>query len=320
MSDSNNTRSHHTDKGHAAEQGDDSGGLREQVREAMDARDTSQRKLGKELGFSASAVNKWLDGKYTGDNAKVAAAAETWLAKRATRGTRKESFVETPTSERILAALSHAQLIGDMVAVYGGPGVGKTSAVRHYQHEQPERVWVATMTPASAGLVSALETVSDAIHLRDVGGGARRLSGAIQARVAGTRGLLIIDEAQHLSMHAVNQLRSIHDATDIGLAFVGNENSFSRLTGGQRVANYTQIHSRIGMRVFLPRPTAEDVVIIARAWGVTDKDAIEFLRRVAAKPGALRAATKLLRLILLRRGKVTVETLRTACQALGAEV
>src|ERR1035437_1267786 len=52
----------------------------------------------------------------------------------------------------------------------------------------------------------------------------------------GTGGLLVIDEAQHLSVAALDQIRSIHDATDLGIALVGNQQVYARLTGGNRAA------------------------------------------------------------------------------------
>ena len=39
----------------------------------------------------------------------------------------------------------------------------------------------------------------------------------------GREGLLIIDEAQHLLLPALESLRSIHDATACGLVLMGNE-------------------------------------------------------------------------------------------------
>jgi len=41
---------------------------------------------------------------------------------------------------RVLAALAYAQIAGDIAIIYGGAGVGKTSAGRHYGQTSPKRV------------------------------------------------------------------------------------------------------------------------------------------------------------------------------------
>jgi DNA transposition AAA+ family ATPase len=231
-----------------------------------------------------------------------------------------EPFIETPTSEKIASALSYAQVYGDMVCIYGGAGVGKTRTIAHVARTY-RNVFVASMTPASAGLVSALEVVAEAVGAPEVGGGARRLSRAIRAQLmVAPQALLIIDEAQHLSLSAIEELRSIHDATDCGLALVGNETVYTRLTGGSRAAHFAQIFSRIGMRLFVAAPQPGDVRALAASWGVKNADAVALLEQVAARPGALRGVHKAIRSASRSKREVTVEALQRALATLGAEV
>lgn len=294
---------------------------------AIQGRDgLTQRKLAAAIGIAPSTLSEWLGGTYKGDEDAIRKLVSTWLESRQETNARAvasaSDFVETPTAEKICSALAYCKAAGDMVCVYGGPGIGKTRSIAHFRQMYPANVWVATMTPASSGLVSALEVIGEAVGLAECTGGARRMSNAIRKQVAGTHGIIIIDEAQHLSMAAIEELRSIHDATGVGLALVGNETSYARLTGGSRAASYAQIFSRIGMRLFVHRPERGDVRAIAAAMGVTDDGAIDFMARMAARPGALRGMLKALRLVLRQSGPqgVTVDSLRAACHLLGAEV
>ncbi|MES8361962.1 AAA family ATPase, partial [Cutibacterium acnes] len=155
----------------------------------------------------------------------------------------------------------------------------------------------ATMTPAMASVVTALEEIAEAVGAGlSSGGGAAKVHRSICRRVTGTLGLLVIDEAQHLSVAALDQLRSIHDATGIGIALVGNEAVYARMTGGNRAAYLDRLYSRIGRKVRLARATAEDVRVILDAWGVRETDCRAQLVDIASKPGALRGLTKVLRL------------------------
>lgn len=229
----------------------------------------------------------------------------------------RKTFVETPAALGILGALAHAQAAGDMVCVYGAPGAGKTRTIAHYRHGY-EHVWVATITPASAAVVPALEEVAEACGVH-AGGGARALSRAIRNKVAGLDGLIIIDEAQHLSIAAVEELRAIHDATGVGLALVGNESVYARLTGGSRAAAYAQLFSRLGLRHWVKKPSPEDVRAIAAKWRVRDARALALLERIAARPGALRGVVKVLSLAT-GEGTPTYDRVRAAADVLGAEV
>jgi DNA transposition AAA+ family ATPase len=275
--------------------------LREQVQAVMQ-RDKrfSQSIVAKEAGISATTLNQWLNGKYLGDNEGIDAKLRIWLdaeqARRAAGGAMPEepSFVVTPTGSRILGALAYAQMAGDIAVVHGNAGVSKTSTSKHYRDSSPN-VWIVTMSPSTAGVVTALEEICDALGLSP-GGGARKMAKAICRRVRDTHGLLIIDEAQHLSVAALDEIRSIHDATSIGVALVGNDGVFARMAGGRNAQQLDRLHSRVGKRLRLQQSTEADIVALIKAWGITDSKCHPTLISIARSAGALRTLTKCLRL------------------------
>lgn len=275
--------------------------LRLELRTLIDSdRNYNQARIAREVGISATTLSQWLSGTYAGDNAAVEAKIARWFDKlQATRGTAgvmpaTPDYIETPSTLRILAALRYAQVAGDIAVIYGGAGMSKSTSIRQFARLAPN-VWHATMTPASAGVVTSLEEIAEAVAVSGAVGGAARLHRAICRRIADTGGLLVIDEAQHLSVAALDQIRSIHDATGIGIALVGNEAVYARMTGGNRAAYLDRLFSRIGKKVRLIRPTSEDVKALADSWGV-DRDCRHVLLDIASKPGALRGVSKTLRL------------------------
>lgn len=280
---------------------DHSPDLRLELRALIESdRSFSQARIAREVGISATTLSQWLSGTYAGDNAAVEAKIARWFdgvqAKRATASAMPAApnYIETPSTQRILAALRYAQVAGDIAVIYGGAGMSKTTSIRQFARLAPN-VWHATMTPASAGVVTALEEIAEAVSANGAVGGAARLHRAICRRVAETGGLLVIDEAQHLSVAALDQIRSIHDATGVGIALVGNEQVYARMTGGNRAAYLDRLFSRIGKKVRLIRPSADDVKALADSWGV-DRDCRPVLLDIASKPGALRGVSKTLRL------------------------
>lgn len=275
--------------------------LRERLRAAMAAdRRLSQAAVSREIGISASALNQWLRGIYGGDNEAIEAKLAIWQAAYDERRQAGEAmpqapeWVDTPTGARIVGALSYAQAAGDIAIVYGGAGLGKTTAIRHYQGVSLN-VWHVTMTPATASVVTALEEICAALGLTE-SGGAAKLQRAIVRRVRGSRGLLVIDEAQHLSTAALDEIRSIHDASEIGIALVGNNEVYARMTGGNRAAYLDRLYSRIGKRLSLRSSTAEDIQAVIDAWHIDDRPCRKTLLEIARRPGALRTLTKVLRL------------------------
>lgn len=282
--------------------------LRAQLRELIAAterlpadRRYTQARIAREAGISTTTLSQWLGGTYAGDNDAVEAKLRRWVdgvhAQRAQAEMMPAApdYVATSSAERVIAALRYAQAAQDIAVIYGGAGLGKTTALHRYQASMPN-VWVATMTPASASVVTALEEIADAVGAGAASGGAAKLHRAICRKIHGTVGLLAIDEAQHLSVAALDQIRSLHDATGIGIALVGNEAVYARMTGGNRAAYLDRLYSRIGRKVRLTRATAEDVRVILDAWGVRETECRAHLVDIASKPGALRGLTKVLRL------------------------
>lgn len=275
--------------------------LHDRIRALMDGnRRLSQTKIAAEAGLSSTVVSQWLNGVYAGDIPAVEAKLWRWV--ETTQAAREQAaampaapgYVDTATGAKVIAGLRYAQLAGDMAVIYGGAGLGKSEAIRRYAHIAPN-VWHATMTRASANVVTSLEVVVETLGL-GAQGGANRLYGAICKRVTGTSGLLVIDEAQHLTEAALDQIRAIHDATGLGIALVGNEQVYARMTGGNRAAYLDRLFSRIGKKVRLLRATPEDVAALLDGWQVREAKARQLLTEIAAKPGALRGMTKVLRL------------------------
>lgn len=263
---------------------------------AIVAAGTPRTKIAREAGINESTLSLWHTGKYTGDNAKIDDQVAQYLASREARATAKQRlpaapiWVDTPTAEAFIAALEYAQFANDIVAITGEAGVGKTTASRRYEATHPN-VWMMTAQPVTGTPNFAMRELARVLSITEKSAGER--AGLIVGRVRGTGGLIVVDEAQHLTPAAIDQLRSIHDAAGVGLALVGNATVRERLGGvSQQLA---QLHSRVGMRVKRDKPLNADIVALLNAWGVEGATERKLLMHIARKPGALRGLTKVLR-------------------------
>jgi Uncharacterized ATPase, putative transposase len=269
--------------------------LRAETRAYIERQAWTKKRFAEECDVAEGTFGPWLDAKYSGDNEKVAARVHRYLSARKEQAQLASTvpvapmFQETRTAKRVLASLEHAQVFCDLVVIGMGPGLGKTASIRQFEATRP-RVYVATMSPSSRGVPNALVEVLSAMGDEDAKGTPQALSRRVAKRA--TQGaLLVIDEAQHLSQQAVDEFRSIHDRTGVGLVFSGDESVF-QLFDGSRKAAFAQFHSRIGMRVRQSRPHPEDAPVLAMANGITDASQIKLLAEISQKPGALRGMTK----------------------------
>lgn len=283
-----------------AMQAEDPGEVIARVREEISRRGLSQAQVAREAGISPSSLAQLMGGTYAANPRKMTVRLAQWLARLSQQRAQPvmpqaPGWVSTPTAERILAALAYAHMAGDVAVIYGGAGVGKTTAAREYAARFPN-IWIATMTPATAGVTTALEEVCLALGFRELPGGGARMQRELVARLQGSEGLLVIDEAQHLSVAALDALRALHDATGIGLALMGNELIYARMTGGTRAVWLDRLFSRIGRRLRVQRVVRDDVAALAAAHGVEEAAALRRLVEIGGQAGALRAVGKTLRL------------------------
>lgn len=275
----------------------DHDGIRAEARQIAEAEFPSIAAAAKDAGVAYSTFSAFLNGTYAGNNDKVAGEVRIWIAARRERKQtaavlpRSPAFQVTKTAEGVLSILEWCQTAADFGVIVGGAGIGKTSALRHFQLTHPN-VWLCTMDETTSSVNGMLREIVETMGLSERSNS--EFARALRRRMAGTNGLLIVDEGQHLAPAALNQLRSLHDRAGIGVAVAGNEEIYSRIDGGK--SRFAQLASRVGMRMSQPRPHAQDICTMIQAWGITDPAEVKYLKQVGNKPGALRTLDKVLKL------------------------
>lgn len=245
--------------------------IREQVKEVIRTEDITRRQVASESGIPYGTLTPFLGGTYAGDGSRVAQSLVIWISSRAKRQAVRAAvapaprFVATPTSADIMRVLAHGQHMPDMVVVIGAPGTGKSSAACEYTRTNPN-VWKLVAEPSINSVRSLLGALAHLIGAYDVHS-QYRIARSIMQKFQGSGGLLIIDEAQHLSSAMLDQLRTFHDQAGVGIALVGNEAVVSRLEGGRKASEYAQLFSRVGMRLKRSKPKTKT---LANPAGVSD--------------------------------------------------
>ncbi len=276
----------------------DADALRQRVRDYVAANSTSYSGVALIAGIAESTFTAWLGGKYKGNNARIEEQVRIWLQSESALGKKRlvmpadAKFAMTRSAQKFMAVLEHAQGVPDIGVITAGAGVGKTTVFEHYKATRPN-VWILTAEPSIASPYAMLQYLREVVGIPEAA--PHRISRAITTKLIDSQGLIIIDEAQHLAIKCIDQLRSIYDRANIGVVFAGNLEVWSRIDGGGRKAEFAQLFSRVGMRVTVNRPSDKDIEIMLDALSIYADDQRKILKFIATKPGALRAMVKTLR-------------------------
>lgn len=248
----------------------------------------TQTAIANELAISDAALSSFLKGTYKTPHTIIPKVAELLKVTGRRKVAPKEpAFVETTVAKRVMEAISYCHLQGKIAVVYGDAGVGKTQAVRAYLRENSLAIGI-TISPSYASITGVNELIADQLGIRERV--ARRIYAEIIGKLKDSGRVLIIDEAQHLTVRALNHLRCMSDESGVGIALIGNEEVYTKLRGSGK-ADFAQLFSRIGMRreVLTSTTTKEDIrKVFAEAH--LEEDALELLYRIARTAYGLRGA------------------------------
>ena len=257
--------------------------------------------ISKLTDIPAPTLSLFSSAKYAGDNEKYAAkiiAYRDRLAAQAEIGLDMPmvpTWYETATSQKLTSLLRWAQS-GRIVLIVTAPGIGKTKVAERFAAADPN-VWLATMSPATAGVGTMAAEVAEAIGLGQITGSPQQLSRKVRDHVRDKSGLIIVDEAQELTDKAINELRGWHDRTNVGIALLGNDKVVGQLDS--RKSALAQVSSRFSYRHEQSQALAADIDACLDAWGIKDDDQRTFLRRLGMLSGALREITHTVEVALM---------------------
>lgn len=274
----------------------------ERVKEVMRSEGITQVELARKTNIPQSTFNQVLNGKYPADTERFEAKLAHWLRHRGEQVSLlammpgAPDYFRGPTAAKIEKTLAMVQSLGDIGAIAGSPGVGKSTVVRRYQANHPS-VFVAEMTPVSKNDVPCLRAICEAMDVTPRQNGGSPAFELLRSKLVDTGGLLVIDEAHHLSLRALDAIRRLHDLTSVGVVLIGE------LGLDAKLRMMPQLASRLGFRLSIERPTTRDVRAQLDVWGVFDEDERDFCEQLGTKIGGLRLITKVLRLATAAAGK-----------------
>jgi DNA transposition AAA+ family ATPase len=199
--------------------------LRERTLAYMKARHLSRQQMAELIDVRCHSLAKYLDNLpgCSKESVEAALGAHFLKLERAEDRARRPEFIETQTAKIILEKCQEADERRELALLYGPSGIGKTFVVEEFiercekqaNSEKPEVLFVtahAASTPKS--LMAALCQQAGIPH----SGTAPTLAESLVRRLETGHFLIIIDEANHLEIEAMELLRYVYDRGRLGRA------------------------------------------------------------------------------------------------------
>jgi len=222
---------------------------RQTLTEFMEQSQKSQRQISKETGLSTSVISQFLGGSYAGDNEEVAKIVNQYLTVSKARLNNVSSscfYADLYNTKEVLFTCFYAHRHNDLALVSGDAGAGKTTALKHYAETNTGVIFV-TANACTTSATSILGLFGDRLG-RNVPGRKAALMNTLIEQLAGTNRLIIIDEADHLSLDALQAVRNLNDLAGVGIVLAGNDKIYRQMLSGRRSYEFDQLRTRIIVR------------------------------------------------------------------------
>lgn len=309
--------------------------IKERLDSYMKESGLSQAKLAPLIGVSMTALSQYRSGKYKGDIKAVESKIEEFLKTVEEQKEQEEKiqpykavedYIPISISEDIYRMIRYAQLNGGIAIAHGDAGIGKTKAAQKYVRENPTQAIYMEMSPVAGTLGNMLRLLARTLKIPE-SRNKMELMLAIRDKLEGTNRVIIIDEAQHLKLSALEQIRTLADPNSItgtkgvGIVLIGNTEVYSKMKGKQE-AQFAQLFSRIKMSRYYSTSnvTDEDVEKLFPVLKESGKrKELDFLKGVCKSKWGIRGATNVYE-NSINNDDVSVKGLFAMARTLGIEV
>jgi DNA transposition AAA+ family ATPase len=258
------------------------------------------KQIAQEANVNDSQLSSFKNnpGNYTGDRDKMRQNLIEYLnLVREQEQFQKLEFEVAQTSQlsRIVMICKECHTAGEMGAIWGPAGIGKSTCIKHYASKFKSQVYCVD---AYEGIqpVDLMQHFLDSFGVT-MGGTDNNKMAEIINSIKGKPWLLVVDEAHYLKPNLIQKIRHIWDKTGIGIIYCGNDTVIDRMKGGGKQIYFSHVFSRLYNRCGLrEKPDRTDVEMIFRKAGIQlGKDVLKLLARIAQGEGRYRTMLNLFR-------------------------
>ena len=196
----------------------------------------SMSALARALGVSPSLISQFRSGSYKGDSQAIAAKINSYIdnhnkkSKISQPEPKKGEFFVSTDVKMANFVINEAILEREIALIYGAAGSGKTTILQEFAKNNPNVVLIEATCHTSAKVL--LEDLCEALKIK------------VAARFLKSNDkIVMIDEAEHLPLRALEDLRRIYDFAKMPLILCGTQILLKNLMG--KSGELRQLYSRI---------------------------------------------------------------------------
>jgi DNA transposition AAA+ family ATPase len=244
----------------------------------MKAQHLRRQEMAERAEIRLRDLGMYLDGLAVGtrgkDTVEVALGAFFLKLDRAQARAQRPPFLETATARLTLEKCQEAGDRRELALLYGPSGIGKTFAIEEFMArcekkddtEKPEALFVTAHSASTPKSLMAALCQQAGVPTK---GPAATLAESLVKKLAAGHYLIVVDEASHLEIQAMELLRYVYDRGRVGVMLVGTLRLYEVFTDGSRPASeLEQLWSRVGICELLPGLTEyEGRQMISRGLG-----------------------------------------------------
>lgn len=235
----------------------------------------SDAELARRIGYGASTLKKFLRDKYEqvgGDDTQITTALLRFFDECPVAAGPETSgrMYEIGNVRTVRDLLGRALEREHIFMLYGGPGAGKTAAVRWLIAEHNRKHGGDDKAPAihyvycraAIRPLSLMRRIAAACGA-GTGSDVDTILGNVMWAMRGRRAVFVLDEAQHLDLVCMETVRELMDMGGISLVFAGSHELdaiFRKFAG-----RIEQLNRRVTERVTLPAVTRDEARNIVRS-------------------------------------------------------
>ena len=264
--------------------------LQKQFKEFLETSGLRQAHIARSIGVSASAISTWIKGAYAGDNTLLEEKLLHFMQNYSIKSKKKDETKEVKKLSNLIRThfvMDEAVINGEMAVIYGKPGLGKTVAVKEWVKNHPEAIFIEVVPGIRVN--SLLKNIAEKLGINPVNSAEENIK-AIAKEFNRRDGVLVIDEAEHLSVNGLEAIRRIWDFSKVPTILVGTYALVKNLKGSK--GELLQLYSRISGRWEFKELSDEDFEILFKELSSHIKKYTTHLRRaVTIYQKALRFAT-----------------------------
>lgn len=224
----------------------------------LEVNNISQSSIARALSISPAAISTFIKGEYKGNNEelgkKIKLYIDNFTEKHSNTQIDSEIFISNDY-KMSLFVINEAYRDKQIALITGQAGSGKSTILREYAKAHPNAILIEATLHTTAKVL--LQILCERLHVSI----ARNLHDMVVniARELKKRDVIIlIDEAEHLPLRALEDLRRIWDFSKTPLILAGTEILMRNLMG--KSGELRQLYSRIDGKWHLSGLTKEECI------------------------------------------------------------